>query len=189
MESGEPLELVPLKRELDSRRASLSLLSKETQLQVMGASMDIRGLEALYALRVEQNAHVNSKKELSAEISALKKKVSALESAASLATKKLGDAEETLKRLKKGLPTLMCIRCKTLTTEDREKNDTLRIIDACTKLKLQMQAEASQLIDVALLEGAKERCECGFVRVVGQACGVCKGTKENSCDPERFAPS
>lgn len=189
MESGEPLELVPLKRELDSRKASLSLLSKETQLQVMGASMDIRGLEALYSLRVEQNAHVNSKKELSAEISALKKKVSALESEAKVAAKKLGDAEETLKRLKKGLPTLMCIRCKTLTTEDREKNDTLRIIDACTKLKLQMQEEACLLIDVALVTGPKERCECGFVRVVGGTCGACQRKAGDPLDPERYAPS
>lgn len=166
-------EIVVLGQELESRRQSLALHPRETQLQVMSASMDIRGLEALYNFRLEQNAHFNTKKDLSAEISALKKKVSSLEHEAKVTTRKLSDAQGNIDRLKNNLPTMMCFRCKTLTTEDREKNDTLRLVDACTKLRRQMESEAKQLVEIALSTLPKERCECGFVRFVGDTCAAC----------------
>jgi hypothetical protein len=137
--------------------------------------MDIRGLEALYSLRVEQNAHVTTKREKDAEIKSLRKTISEMTHDKKLTDTKLRDAEENLKRLKTGLPTLMCVRCTTLTTTEREKNDMLKMIDTCVALRHQLELDSIELIEAAVDPTPKERCECGYFRgtLEGSRCTKC----------------
>lgn len=182
--SSEPVELVPLKRELQARKADLQLLPRETQLEIMAATMDIRGLEAMLALREEQHAHVMTKKETRAEITALRKTVSELTNEKKLLERKLKDAEENLKRNSK---MVVCTRCQTLTTTDRDKSDMLRMIDACVILRAQLEKESLEMIEAAVDPTPKERCECGYFRLVGGRCSKCRRVKDDPL-PDHIAP-